>query len=73
MSLCSLARFLSSLVHFVVFNPQVVNHMRYATQMEKGDPNLVAVATKTKQEMNDFVSSYRRSTGNKTSKFKHIH
>ena len=37
--------------------------MRYATQMEKGDPNLVAFATKTKAEMNEFVSFYRRSTG----------
>lgn len=41
----------------------VVNHMRYATQMEKGNPNLVDVATKTKAEMNEFVSYYRRFNG----------
>jgi photosystem II protein Psb27 len=41
----------------------VVNHMRYATQMEKGDPKLVDVATKTKAEMNEFVSYYRRFNG----------
>ena len=33
--------------------------MRYATQLEKGDPNLVEVATKTKAEINEFVSYYR--------------
>jgi len=41
----------------------VVNHMRYATLMEKGDPKLVEVASKTKLEMNEFVSYYRRSAG----------
>lgn len=41
----------------------VVNHMRYATLMEKGDPKLVEVASKTKAEMNEFVSYYRRSAG----------
>lgn len=41
----------------------VVNHMRYATQMEKGNPNLINVASKTKDEMNEFVSFYRRSGG----------
>lgn len=42
---------------------KVVNHMRYATLMDKGDPKLVEVAGKTKTEMNDFVSYYRRSAG----------
>lgn len=41
----------------------VVNHMRYATLMDKGDPKLVEVASKTKTEMNEFVSYYRRSAG----------
>jgi len=41
----------------------VVNHMRYATLMEKGDPKLVEIASKTKLEMNEFVSYYRRSAG----------
>lgn len=39
---------------------RIVNHMRYAVQMEKGNPNLATVATKTKEEMIDFVSHYRR-------------
>lgn len=42
---------------------QVVRHMRYAVQMEKGNPNLATVAQKTKDEMLDFVSFYRRFNG----------
>mmetsp|Transcript_31286 Transcript_31286/g.44982 ORF Transcript_31286/g.44982 Transcript_31286/m.44982 type:complete len:213 (-) Transcript_31286:2561-3199(-) len=41
----------------------VVNHMRYASQMEKGNPLLAEIAQKTKDEMNDFVSYYRRFSG----------
>jgi photosystem II Psb27 protein len=42
---------------------KVVNHMRYAVQMEKGNPDLASVATQTKAEINDFVSYYRRFQG----------
>jgi len=42
---------------------QVVDHMRYAVQLEKGNPVLAEVATKTKEEMNEFVSFYRRFDG----------
>ena len=42
---------------------KVVNHMRYAVQMEKGDPNIAAVAQATKDEMLDYVSYYRRFNG----------
>ena len=41
---------------------KVVNHMRYAVQMEKGNPYLAQVAQKTKDEMVEFVSYYRRFT-----------
>ena len=34
--------------------------MRYATLMEKGNPSLADVASKTKDEMQEFVSYYRR-------------
>ena len=36
--------------------------MRYAVQMEKGNPYLAQVAQKTKDEMIEFVSYYRRFT-----------
>ena len=39
---------------------QVVDHMRYAVQMEKGNNKLAEVAQKTKDEMSEFVSFYRR-------------
>eukprot|EP00981_Chlorochromonas_danica_P008676 scaffold2267_cov187-Ochromonas_danica.AAC.5 len=39
---------------------KVVNHMRYAIQLEKGNPILVEFAGKTKDEMSDFVAHYRR-------------
>mmetsp|Transcript_33686 Transcript_33686/g.34312 ORF Transcript_33686/g.34312 Transcript_33686/m.34312 type:complete len:202 (+) Transcript_33686:86-691(+) len=39
---------------------RVVKHMRYACQLQKGDPIIVDFAGKTKKEMNEFVSSYRR-------------
>ena len=39
---------------------QVVDHMRYAVQMEKGNSKLAEVAQKTKDEMSEFVSFYRR-------------
>jgi len=42
---------------------KVVNHMRYAVQMEKGDSNIAAVAQATKDEMLDYVSYYRRFNG----------
>lgn len=42
---------------------KVVNHMRYASQMEKGNPGLADIAQKTKDEMLDFVSYYRRFSG----------
>eukprot|EP01036_Dinobryon_divergens_P032881 gene32881-42558_t len=42
---------------------KVVNHMRYASQLEKGNPLLADVAQKTKDEMGDFVSYYRRFPG----------
>eukprot|EP01038_Epipyxis_sp_PR26KG_P009901 gene9901-13321_t len=42
---------------------KLVNHMRYAVQLEKGDPALIDVAQKTKEEMGDFVSYYRRLGG----------
>lgn len=42
---------------------QVINHMRYAVQLEKGNPLLADIATKTKAEMNEFVSFYRRFQG----------
>eukprot|EP01039_Chlorochromonas_danica_P005201 gene5201-5728_t len=42
---------------------KVVNHMRYAIQLEKGNPILVEFAGKTKDEMSDFVAHYRRYNG----------
>jgi len=42
---------------------QVVNHMRYAVQLEKGNPLLPEIAQKTKNEMIEFVSFYRRFQG----------
>lgn len=42
---------------------KVVGHMRYAVQMEKGNPRLAEVATNVKTEMLDFVSYYRRFNG----------
>jgi photosystem II Psb27 protein len=42
---------------------KVINHMRYAVQLEKGNPLLVEVATKTKEEINEFVAYYRRFQG----------
>jgi photosystem II Psb27 protein len=37
--------------------------MRYAVQMEKGNNKLAEVAQKTKDEMSEFVSFYRRFNG----------
>jgi photosystem II Psb27 protein len=37
--------------------------MRYAVQMEKGNPSIATVATKVKDEMIDFVSYYRKFSG----------
>jgi photosystem II Psb27 protein len=37
--------------------------MRYAVQVEKGNPVLAEVAQKTKDEMGEFVSYYRRYGG----------
>jgi len=42
---------------------KVVNHMRYAVQLEKGNPIIADFAQKTKDEMLDFVSFYRRYNG----------
>jgi photosystem II Psb27 protein len=42
---------------------RVVGHMRYAVQMEKSIPNIAAIAQRTKDEMGDFVSYYRRYNG----------
>ena len=42
---------------------QVINHMRYAVQLEKGNPLLPDIASKTKSEMSEFVSFYRRFQG----------
>ena len=42
---------------------KVVNHIRYAVQLEKGNPIIADFAGKTKEEMNDFVSFYRRFSG----------
>lgn len=38
----------------------VVKHMQYATQMDKGTPNMDAINKNMKKEMIDFVSFYRR-------------
>jgi len=42
---------------------KIVNHMRYAVQLEKGNPVISDIAQKTKDEMTDFVSFYRRFGG----------
>lgn len=42
---------------------KVVTHMRYAVQMDKTTPRIAEVAQKTKDEMGDFVSFYRRFNG----------
>lgn len=42
---------------------KVVDHMRYAVQMTKSDARLSEIAQKTKDEMNEFVSYYRRFSG----------
>tara|TARA_A100001035_G_C27719846_1_gene471359 strand:+ start:531 stop:1163 length:633 start_codon:yes stop_codon:yes gene_type:complete len=42
---------------------KVVAHMRYAVQMEKGNPRIAEVASNVKNEMLDFVSYYRRFNG----------
>ena len=42
---------------------KVVNHMRYAVQMEKSNPRIAEVAGNVKAEMLDFVSYYRRFNG----------
>lgn len=42
---------------------KVVNHVRYAVQLEKGNPVIADFAGKTKEEMNDFVAFYRRFSG----------
>ena len=42
---------------------KVVNHVRYAVQLEKGNPIIADFAGKTKEEMNEFVSFYRRFSG----------
>jgi photosystem II Psb27 protein len=42
---------------------KVVNHIRYAVQLEKGNPVIADFAGKTKEEMNDFVAFYRRFSG----------
>jgi len=41
---------------------KVVQHMRLATALDKGAPNIEKIALKTKKEMNDFVAFYRRFT-----------
>ncbi|CAM9784494.1 unnamed protein product [Scytosiphon promiscuus] len=40
---------------------KMVKHMRYCTNMEKGDPNMADIANNCKKEMVEFVSNYRRS------------
>lgn len=52
---------------------QVVNHMRYVVQLEKGNPILSDLAQKTKDEMTDFVSFYRRFQGISGNKLLYIH
>jgi photosystem II Psb27 protein len=37
--------------------------MRYAVQLEKGNPIISDIAQKTKDEMGDFVAYYRRFQG----------
>lgn len=41
---------------------KVVAHMRIATALDKGAPNMEKIATLTKKEMSDFVAFYRRFT-----------
>eukprot|EP00619_Florenciella_sp_RCC1007_P007650 CAMPEP_0205914526 /NCGR_PEP_ID=MMETSP1325-20131115/7279_1 /ASSEMBLY_ACC=CAM_ASM_000708 /TAXON_ID=236786 /ORGANISM="Florenciella sp., Strain RCC1007" /LENGTH=181 /DNA_ID=CAMNT_0053281579 /DNA_START=35 /DNA_END=580 /DNA_ORIENTATION=+ len=39
---------------------KVTRHMQYATQMDKGTPNMDTINKNMKKEMVDFVSFYRR-------------
>ena len=39
---------------------QMLNHMKYATYMNRDTPNYENIAKSTKTEMTDFVSYYRR-------------
>uniref|UniRef100_A0A7S3NKQ6 Photosystem II 11 kDa protein n=1 Tax=Aureoumbra lagunensis TaxID=44058 RepID=A0A7S3NKQ6_9STRA len=41
---------------------KVVAHMRLATSLDKGSPNIEQIAIETKKEMNAFVAFYRRFT-----------
>eukprot|EP00904_Undaria_pinnatifida_P007382 jgi/Undpi1/3774/HiC_scaffold_16.g07143.m1 len=41
---------------------KMVRHMRYCTNMEKGDPNMSDIALNCKKEMVEFVANYRRSS-----------
>ncbi|CBN76956.1 photosystem II 11 kDa protein [Ectocarpus siliculosus] len=41
---------------------KMVRHMRYCTNMEKGDPYMADIANNCKKEMVEFVSNYRRSS-----------
>ncbi|KAJ8609126.1 hypothetical protein CTAYLR_006072 [Chrysophaeum taylorii] len=41
---------------------KVVTHMRLATGLDKGAPNMEKIAINTKKEMSDFVAFYRRFT-----------
>lgn len=38
---------------------KVVNHMRIATNLDKGAPNIELIAQNTKKEMSEFVAFYR--------------
>eukprot|EP00595_Chromulina_sp_UTEXLB2642_P003534 CAMPEP_0196765422 /NCGR_PEP_ID=MMETSP1095-20130614/8689_1 /TAXON_ID=96789 ORGANISM="Chromulina nebulosa, Strain UTEXLB2642" /NCGR_SAMPLE_ID=MMETSP1095 /ASSEMBLY_ACC=CAM_ASM_000446 /LENGTH=174 /DNA_ID=CAMNT_0042123421 /DNA_START=123 /DNA_END=647 /DNA_ORIENTATION=+ len=40
---------------------KLVNQMRYAVQLEKGDPIIASFAQKVKDDMTQFVSYYRRN------------
>lgn len=40
----------------------MVRHMRYCTNMEKGEPNMGDIALNCKKEMVEFVANYRRSS-----------
>ncbi|KAH8058934.1 photosystem II Pbs27 [Aureococcus anophagefferens] len=41
---------------------KVVAHMRLATSLDKGAPDMEKIALNTKKEMIDFVAFYRRFT-----------
>mmetsp|Transcript_950 Transcript_950/g.2818 ORF Transcript_950/g.2818 Transcript_950/m.2818 type:complete len:187 (-) Transcript_950:153-713(-) len=41
---------------------KVVSHMKLATSLDKGAPNMEKIALNTKKEMSDFVAFYRRFT-----------